>query len=99
MSEPAFVDAVECLMSQEPKAAIAVFKCEFFGECVVSRLLNDDIVELSEDDLRTMAGIANDELDRIIMANGWGSMTDHEVDLGHADVPEGFAMEFRPVLN
>jgi len=99
MSEPAFVDAVECLMSREPKAAIAVFKCEHFGECVVSKLLDEDIDALSEADLRIMAGIANDELDRIIMANGWGSMTDHEIDLGHANVPEGFMMEFRPVLN
>ncbi len=99
MSEPAFVDAVEYLTSSEPKAAVAVFKCEFFGECVVSRLLEDGIDTLSEDDLRTMATIANDELDRIISANGWASMTDHAVDLGHADVPEGFSMEFRPVLN
>jgi hypothetical protein len=99
MSEPAFVDAVEYLISNEPRAATAVFKCEHFGECVVSMLLTDDIEVLSEDELRIMAGIANDELDRIIMANGWGSMTDHEVDLGHAEVPEGFLMEFRPVLN
>jgi hypothetical protein len=99
MSEPAFVDTVEYLISSTPKAAVAVFKCEFFGECVVSRLLEDGTDVLSEDDLRTMAAIANDELDRIISANGWGSMTDHPVDLGHADVPAGFAMEFRPVLN
>lgn len=99
LSEPSLVDAVDCLLSQEPKAAVAVFKCEHFGECIVYRFLDDITETLTEDDLHTMADIANDELDRIVMTNGWGSMTDHEVDLGHADVPIGFAMEFRTALN
>jgi hypothetical protein len=99
MSEPAFVDAVQYRMSHEPKAVVAEFKCEHFGECVVYKLLEDNMEVVSEDDLRIMAGIANGELERIVMTNGWGSMTDHEIDLGHAHVPVGFVMEFKGVLN
>lgn len=99
LSEPAFVDVVECHLEVTPRAAVAVFKCEHYGECIVSKFLDDEVHSLSEEELRQIAHMANDELDRIVMSSGWALMTDHDVDLGHAHIPDGYKLEFRPILN
>lgn len=98
-SEPEHVDNVDYRFCRETFTAIATFQCEHFGECVVSRGLNEGETEISVDDLKLMASIANAELERIVSDCAWGAVFNVEQATAPKPVPEGFRMEFRPTLN
>lgn len=96
--EPAIVDGVVCRFSPNPRAAIAIFRCEHFGECEVLKHLDTETNSISVEDLKTMSAIAHEELERAVNLSGWAAATDHPVDLGRTNVPEGFSLRFTAEL-
>ncbi len=98
-SEPMHVDNVDFRFDAETRSAVATFACEHYGEVVVTRVMEEGDSEISVNDLRVMANIANDELERIISDSGFGAVFNVERDTPTAEVPEGFTMKFVPTLN
>lgn len=98
-SEPAHVDSVEYRLDRDNRSAVAVFQCEHYGDCIVTRQLTDSQVEISVSDLALMASLANSELERIITDSSWGAVFNVEQTSAAIEVPAGFTLEFRSVIN
>lgn len=92
-SDGAHVDEVEYSFSINTLEAIAVFRCQHFGECVVSMKV-DGKTEISEADLAKMADIANAELERIVCDSGCGAVFNIVTLDRLIDVPDGFKVKY-----
>lgn len=92
-SDDFFVD--RCESSFDPKASTfqAVFVSEDFAKCLVTKTLSRGCDVISEDDLRLIAGLANQELERQMGEIGMKATFNESTRIAAALLPEGYDLE------
>lgn len=93
-SDGAHIDRIEYQFSKDSMEAVAVFYCDHFGTCVVSKVVANG-AEITDTDLATMAGLANAQLERVVCDSGWGAVFDTTRIGTEIVVPIGFKVEYR----
>lgn len=94
LADAAHVDRVEYRVSADPREAVATFRCDDFGDCVVSLVLNDNRSPTPQD-LAIMARLANEELERVVCDSGYGAVFDIVRHSTGRIPPQGFKIEYR----
>lgn len=103
-TEPALIDNVVYAFDGETKLAVASFKCEHYGVCIVRRRLPTRSKSISENDLKTMVSLANAKLDSIMTNSSWAAVFNvddvrsTEFSNSTQALPDGFSIEFIPEL-
>ncbi|MBO9097624.1 MULTISPECIES: hypothetical protein [Rhizobium] len=93
-ADAAHVDRVDYQLSEDSREAVATFRCESFGDCVVFLELSDEAL-VTESDLATMAMLANAELERIVCDSGYGAVFDIIRQSSPVTVPDRFRIEYK----
>ncbi len=94
LADAAHVDRVEYRLSADCREAVATFRCDDFGDCVVSLVLNDRKSPTPRD-LAIMARLANAELERVVCDSGYGAVFDIVRRSIGETPPQGFKIEYK----